>query len=388
MAGFLSEVLILIKLIKNIRLFRDGMWQPGELLLADRRIACVADRIEAVLPGMDVIDGGGMRAIPGYIDQHVHITGGGGEGGFANQVPPLRFSAPVRAGITTLVGLLGTDGTTRSVESLAAKTKALRENGLTAFFLTGAYEYPSPTVTGSVRKDIVMLEECIGVKIAICDHRSSTITRDELARLASDAHQAGILSGKPGIVHLHTGAGPDQLDLIFDVLAHSNIPIDTFRPTHVAGKLEAALRFANLGGYIDITCSADDPHRRAALILDAVSRAPEGLVTISTDGNGSMPLWNEKNEMIGIGAGSVASLHQNVLAMVDCGAPLEKAILPATENVARALRLFPRKGALLEGSDADITLLDEQNRIDTVFALGRMLLRHGQMQIHANFEEI
>ena len=109
---------------------------------------------------------------------------------------------------------------------------------------------------------------------------------------------------------------------------------------------------------------------------------------MSTDGNGSMPIWNEKNEMIGIGAGSVRSLHQNILAMVDLGCPLEKAILPATENVARALSLYPRKGALQEGSDADITLLDESNQIDTVFALGRLLLRHGEMQVHCNFEEM
>ena len=183
----------MIKLIKNIRVFRDGAWKPSELLIADKRIAAVDDRLDCRLPGLEILDGRGMRAIPGYIDQHVHITGGGGEGGFSNQVPPLRFSAPVKAGVTTLVGLLGTDGTTRSVESLVAKTKAFRDQGLTCFCLTGAYEYPSPTVTGSVRRDIVLIEECIGVKIAICDHRSATITREELTRLASDAHQAGIL---------------------------------------------------------------------------------------------------------------------------------------------------------------------------------------------------
>ena len=183
----------MIKLLKNIRVFRDGEWKPSEMLLADKRIAAVGDKLDCAFEGMEVIDGRGMRAIPGYIDQHVHITGGGGEGGFANQVPPLKFSAPVKAGITTIVGLLGTDGTTRSAESLVAKAKAFREQGLTCYCLTGAYQYPSPNVTGSVRRDIVMLEECIGVKIAICDHRSATITRDELIRLASDAPQAGVL---------------------------------------------------------------------------------------------------------------------------------------------------------------------------------------------------
>ena len=378
----------MIKRIKNVRVFREGAWKPTEILIADRRIAQVADRIDCHFEGMEEIDGENMRVIPGYIDQHVHITGGGGEGGFSNQVPPLRFSAPVKAGITTLVGLLGTDGTTRSVESLVAKTKALRECGLTAYCLTGAYEYPSPTVTGSVRHDIVMIEECIGVKIAICDHRSANITRDELIRLASDAHQAGILANKPGIVHLHTGSDPSQLDVIFDALEHSAVPIATFRPTHVAGKIEAAIRFANMGGYIDITCSSDDPLKRAALICDAISRCPAGAVTISTDGNGSMPIWNEKNEMIGIGAGNVKALHHQVCAMVECGMPLEEAILPATVNPARALQLYPQKGCIAEGADADLTFLTEDMEIDSVMALGKMLLRHGEMQVYCNFEEL
>ena len=378
----------MIKLIKNIRVFRDGAWKPSELLIADKRIAAVDDRLDCRLPGLEILDGRGMRAIPGYIDQHVHITGGGGEGGFSNQVPPLRFSAPVKAGVTTLVGLLGTDGTTRSVESLVAKTKAFREQGLTCFCLTGAYEYPSPTVTGSVRRDIVLIEECIGVKIAICDHRSATITREELTRLASDAHQAGILSGKPGIVHLHTGSGKDQLNILFDVLEHSEVPISTFRPTHLAGKIDQAIRFANMGGFIDITCDPDNMEKRCAIIRRALEECPAGSVTLSTDGNGSMPVWNEKKEMIGIGAGKISALHDTVRGLVRCeNLPLEEAILPVTVNPAKALGLADKKGVLAPGADADILLLDDDLNIDTTIALGRVLLREGRMQVFCSFED-
>ena len=378
----------MIKLIKNIRVFRDGAWKPSELLIADKRIAAVDDRLDCRLPGLEILDGRGMRAIPGYIDQHVHITGGGGEGGFSNQVPPLRFSAPVKAGVTTLVGLLGTDGTTRSVESLVAKTKAFREQGLTCFCLTGAYEYPSPTVTGSVRRDIVLIEECIGVKIAICYHRSATITREELTRLASDAHQAGILSGKPGIVHLHTGSGKDQLNILFDVLEHSEVPISTFRPTHLAGKIDQAIRFANMGGFIDITCDPDNMEKRCAIIRRALEECPAGSVTLSTDGNGSMPVWNEKKEMIGIGAGKISALHDTVRGLVRCeNLPLEEAILPVTVNPAKALGLAGKKGVLAPGADADILLLDDDLNIDTTIALGRVLLREGRMQVFCSFED-
>lgn len=378
----------MIKLIKNIRIFRDGQWKASEMLIADKRIAAVADAIPCDYEGLEVIDGRGMRAIPGYIDQHVHITGGGGEGGFSNQVPPLKFSAPVKAGITTIVGLLGTDGTTRSVESLVAKAKAFREQGLTCYCLTGAYQYPSPNVTGSVRRDIVMLEECIGVKIAICDHRSATITRDELIRLASDAHQAGVLSGKPGIVHLHTGSGKDQLNIIFEALEHSEVPIATFRPTHVAGKIDQAIKFANMGGFIDITCDPDNMEKRCALIHRAINECSAGSVTLSTDGNGSLPVWNAKKEMIGIGAGKVSSLHDTIKGLVNYEKmPLEEAIVIATHNPAKALGLEGKKGCLTPGADADILLLDEDLNIDTTIALGRVLLQDGKMQVFCNFED-
>ena len=378
----------MIQLIKNVKVYRDGEWKLSEILVADKKIEKIADHIDCRFEDMVVIDGEGMTAIPGYIDQHVHVCGGGGEGSFITQVPPLKFSEPVKAGVTTIVGLLGTDGTTRSVESLVAKAKAFREQGLTCYCLTGAYQYPSPNVTGSVRRDIVMLEECIGVKIAICDHRSATITRDELIRLASDAHQAGVLSGKPGIVHLHTGSGKDQLNIIFEALEHSEVPIATFRPTHVAGKIDQAIKFANMGGFIDITCDPDNMAKRCALIHRAMIECPEGSVTLSTDGNGSLPVWNEKKEMIGIGAGKVISLHNTIKGLVEYEQlPLEDAITIATKNPAKALGLEGKKGTLTPGADADILLLDENLNIDTTIALGRVLLQDGKMQVFCNFED-
>lgn len=377
----------MIRLLKNVSVYREGAWRRSDILMADRRIERIADEISCVYDGLVVEDGKGMTAIPGLIDQHVHVTGGGGEGSFLTQVPPLKFSEPVKAGVTTLVGLLGTDGTTRSVANLVAKTKALREFGLTAYCLTGNYNYPSPTLTGSVMDDIVFVEEIIGVKIAISDHRSSNMTKESLIKLASDARVAGLLSGKPGIVHLHTGSGKAQLDMLFDIVEETDIPIRTFRPTHLAAKYDAAMRFARLGGYIDFTCDPEDMFERSALLVRALAEAPEGSVTISTDGNGSMPIWNERKEIIGIDAGHISALPDTVRAMVQLHrCPLERALLPVTENVAKALDLYPAKGVLQAGSDGDIVLLDEDLRVDTVYAMGKCMLREKQMQVQANFE--
>ena len=213
------------------------------------------------------------------------------------------------------------------------------------------------------------------------------MTRESLTKLASDARVAGMLAGKPGIVHLHTGSGKDPLKIIFDVLNASEIPISTFRPTHLAPKYEEALKFAARGGYVDFTCDPDDMYNRSGLFCRALEEVPEGLMTISTDSNGSLPVWNEKNEMIGISAASISALHQTVKAMVQMhGCPLEKAIKPATENVAKALKLYPAKGVLAAGADADIVLLDEELEINSVYARGKCMMQDGEMKVRANFE--
>lgn len=375
----------MLKLLKNLYALRDGKVRPSEILISDRRIAEISERIDCAYSKLELVDCGGMTAIPGYIDQHVHITGGGGEGGFSNQVPPLRVSDAIQGGVTTLVGLLGTDGTSRSVENLLAKTKGLQEEGLTAYCLTGSYDYPSPTITGSVRKDIMLFDEIIGVKIAHSDHRSSGLTRDEMVRLACEARTGGLLSGKPGVVHIHMGTGRNGLKMIMDIVNTTDIPVSIFRPTHLGRHLDEAIAFAEMGGYIDFTAGTDAAHT-AKLVAEALRRAPKGLVTLSSDGNGSMPVWNERKEMIGIAAGRITADHDTVKALVrEEGLALSDAVSVLTENVARALGLYPRKGLLAEGADADLLLLDEALDIQMVMAGGRILSRAGSLTFRPKF---
>ena len=82
--------------------------------------------------------------VPGFIDQHVHVTGGGGGGGFATRGPEAMLTDLTRWGITTVVGITGTDGTTRTPVALLAKVRALEIEGLTAYMWTGAYDVPPP----------------------------------------------------------------------------------------------------------------------------------------------------------------------------------------------------------------------------------------------------
>ncbi|NLL43036.1 MAG: beta-aspartyl-peptidase [Firmicutes bacterium] len=369
-------------LIENVHVYAPEDLGVNDLVLCYDKIVEIGKDLTALYPRTRKIDGRGLLAVPGFIDQHVHITGGGGEGSFKTRVPPLRFTDCVQAGVTTLVGLLGTDGITRSVEDLLAKTKALNEEGVTAYCLTGSYQYPSITLTGDVKKDIAFINEVVGVKIALSDHRCSHPTREDLIRLASDARMASLISGKPGLVTIHMGRGKGRLDLIFQILEETDIPIKHFRPTHVGKLGEAAVRFAKMGGYIDFTASSR-PSEAAGDIVQAIQAgAPLQRITLSSDANGSLPKWNEENEMIGITAASMQSLHKVVTELIiGEGMPVTDALRLVTENAAQALELDGRKGRLEAGYDADLLLLDSEFHLDTVIARGQVLMQGGELKV-------
>ena len=371
-------------LIKNARVYAPAPLGRMDILVAGGRIAAMEEALDPRLPGVEVLDAAGKTAVPGFIDQHVHITGGGGEGGLHTRVPELQLSAALRAGVTTLVGVLGTDSITRSVEGLVAKAKALTNEGVTAYCLTSAYQYPPLTLTGSVMKDIVFVSEILGCKLAIADHRGSHPTREEIIRLVSDIRMAALVSGKPGVLHMHTGADPAGIEPIMDIVRTTDIPICHFRPTHMGRRLDQAAAFTRMGGYADITVG----ERTAAAFPGLLAEADPALLTLSSDSNGSIPRWDEKREhIVGMGVGQIGDLYRTVRAMVtEEGVPLETAVTFITKNVAQSLMLYPRKGALQVGSDADLVLLDQDLEIDGVIAKGRRMMADRELLVKGTFE--
>lgn len=373
-------------LVKNVKLFDPQPMGKVDILVTNDRVAAVGNDLHPQIPGLTVIDGTGKTAVPGFIDQHVHVTGGGGEGGFNSRTPELMLSTVIKAGVTTLVGLLGTDSYTKSVENVLAKTKEFNADGITAYCLTGAYVYPPVTVTGSVSKDIVYIKEILGCKLAISDHRCSRPTKEELIRLASDIRMAALVSGKPGILHIHLGGCGRQLEDIIEIVEEAYLPIKHFRPTHLDCNPKTALRFMELGGWADFTA---EPSKTDEL-YDVIQKAGIEHLTVSSDSNGSIPVWNEaRDQVVAVKVGGMDPLYEIIRNLVvDFNVPMETAIQLITSNVARALELYPEKGTVRPGSHADMVLLDENLHIDTVMAMGKLMMKDKQLLVKGAFEEV
>lgn len=385
----------MLTLLRNAEVFAPEPLGRRDVLVAGGRIEAISEQMPALSIDHEVIDAAGLRVIPGLIDAHVHVTGGGGESGFASRVPPILFGALAKAGITTVVGVLGTDGTTRTIEDLVARTYGLREEGLSAYCYTGSYQVPVRTLTGSVRGDIVFIDPIIGVgELAISDHRSSQPTLDEVLRIAADCHVAGLTTGKAGILHLHLGDGQRGLDLIRRALAQSELPARVFQPTHVnrnkrlfAEALELATSHAVP---LDVTAfeadedSYDAPEAIARLL--AASGVPKARITCSSDGAGCLPVFDTDGRLVHMDVGRPETLAQALAALLERGLPLHEVLPVFTSNVADALRLS-HKGRLRAGADADLVVLDERAGVHAVMAHGRWLVRDAVQVAFGMFEQ-
>ena len=389
-----------MKLIKNAGIYAPEYIGEKDVLLAGGKICKIGESLTAPDSwDVEIIDGSGMLLLPGFIDSHVHVLGGGGEGGFANRTPEATLSGLTRYGITTVVGCLGTDGYGRDIDSLIAKIKGLREQGISAYAYTGSYQVPVRTLTGSITRDIMMVEEIIGTgEIAISDHRSSQPTYEEFLRLCADTRLGGILSGKAGIINIHLGDSPRKMDMILRAIEETEIPSTQFLPTHVnrnAALFEEAVEYAKLGGTVDFTGNEDIDYWETVCDEVRVSRGikrmlDEGissdLFTISSDGQGSLPLFSADGKFLGIGMGQSSCLLKEVKECVEKeNIPLEIAIKAITSNPARVLCLNG-KGHIKEGFDADLCLMTKDLTIDTVIAKGQIMVKDGEPVVRGLFE--
>ena len=389
-----------ITLIKNAELFTPYPAGKKDVVIAGNAIAAIGDDFNlsgSNLP-VTVIDASGCYLTPGFVDSLVHFIGGGGEGGFATRTPEMQLTDATLGGVTTAIGVLGTDATTRTLTNLLAKAHALETEGITTYCHTGSYEIPCRTLTGNISDDLILIDKFIGVgEIAISDHRSSQPTTEEIRKVAAAARLGGILSGKSGVVSVHMGAGERILQPIYQAVAGTELKLKQFYPTHMNRNrrvFEAGLEFAGKGGVIDFTTSTTDFDLKhgevaaAAALAEALAFGISPMhLTLSSDGNASLPIYNNDGDLLGLQVGSVQSLYQAARdAVQKHQVALSDAICSITAAPAAVLGL-KQKGRLAARLDADLVLLRRDDlHIDSVFAKGRLLVQHAKALVKGTFE--
>jgi beta-aspartyl-dipeptidase (metallo-type) len=384
-------------LIKDVSIYSPEFKGIKSILVSENKIIYISEDIsipEKNFPEVHVIDGRGLSAVPGIIDLHVHITGGGGEGGFTTRTPELPLSSFTLNGITTCIGLLGTDGTTRSMAALIAKARALEIEGITTYAWTGCYEMPTRTVTDSPRGDIVLVDKIIGIgEIAISDHRGSHPSERDIIHLASEARVGGMLSGKCGILHMHLGDGKEGLGPVSCIVKNSEIPYENLLPTHINRNkmlFEQAVEYALEGGFVDITTGivpeGDDAIHPVEAYKHMLDKGVSPYnITMSSDAGGSLPIFDAKGKLIKMGVGLPSTNLAILRGIVEAGIPLQNALIPFTSSPAKLLKLN-HKGNIAEGFDADILLLDEKLEPQTVIAKGRVMVSDYKAVVKGTFE--
>lgn len=378
---------IFMLLIRNANVYAPESLGKKELLIGGNTILGISDKI--VLPqGIDIeiFDANGLFVVPGLIDNHVHIAGAGGEGGPSTRTPELTLSRMFEAGVTTVIGCLGTDGLTRSVESVLMKAKSLRNEGASAWIWTGAYQVPVPTITGDIGRDIALIEEIIGVgELAVSDHRSSCPSKDELIRITALARVGGMLGKKAGMVNIHLGDAKNPFSPLHEVVKHSELKYTQFLPTHCNRNdyiFEDSKTYGKTG-YVDITTSSwpyfqdEEIKPSTALKLLLQAGVPSGNIIFSSDSCGSLPGFDEQGRLVKLEMG-LPSANKKELAdsVLKENIPLETSLKVLTSNVASILKLS-NKGFISPGMDADLLFLNPGMQMVHLLALGKWVVKDG-----------
>ncbi len=335
-----------------------------------------SQNVLALDPACEIIDAKNCIVIPGFIDPHQHLIGAGGEEGFTSRMPEILLSQEIHAGITTVIGLLGTDTTTRHIECLHAKTCQFYNEGITAYMYTGGFELPLRTLLGTAMDDVVMIDKIIGTgELAIADYRYVEPQPHELAKVVTQTMLGGMMGGKAGVTHFHVGDGKRRLSILEDLLDNYDIQPESVYPTHITRNpelMEDAIALAKRGSYVDMDTVEENIADCWQYYRD--HGGPMDKLTVSSDAHTK--------------GGSPAKLYEQFVSCVrEHELPLEHVLPCFTANPAAALELS-NKGRLEVQMDADVVILNKESLdIVHVIARGKHFINNGQLVIKSKQEE-
>ena len=388
----------MLKIIKSGHVFNPDDIGCKDILIAGEQIIEVKQNIP-VPSGVkvEVIDAKGKTVVPGFIDGHVHLLGGGGSEGPASHTHGISFSSLAMAGITTVVGTLGLDCINFDIKHLLIKAKELEENGITTYIYTGSFNYPSPTIMGSIELDLSMIEKVIGVKLALFDALSSQISEELFSELIGKARVGGMLGKKSGIVHIHLGDVSGDFKIFLNASNRIGVPLKKIVITHINRSREVfkkALNCAKQGLVVDVTALSSPARginkavRPAQAIKELIEAGvPLENITMSSDSNAAQIIKSEKGELEKMFLTPVNVIIQEFKeAVTQWNLPFSDVLKIVTINVAKVLGIERFKGSILPGKHADLILMDDDLNIDTVMAKGKILVKDSIPVLTGKFE--
>ena len=383
----------MFKLIKGGEVYAPEKLGKANILICGEKIVAVGEDVKA--PGgyeCEVIDATGKTICPGFIDPHIHFTGADDSQGPYGHTYDVSWQDIVESGVTTAVGTLGGEMLVRSLEQVYWKAMELEMMGITAYMYTGNFHIPPPTITGSVRGDIILIDRVRGLKTAISDATTSHHTWRELAELVSEVNVGAETVRKTAVTHVHVGRRPQRMDTLFEVVENTGLDPKHIQPTHVnrltPDVMAQGVKWAKMGGYVDLTTQMrKEEGTLTGMKTDlAVKRmladgCPLDKITISSDGNCPMMIRDESGRQVGLYVALVDFTRREIRDIArNRVAPFEDALRMVTVNPARCLGIDDRKGRIKTGYDADIVIADkpENLHVESVYAKGKALVEGGK----------
>lgn len=373
-------------LLKNALVYRDHAFAPGEVLCAQGRIEAVGSHLEA--QGARVVDCGGQRLVPGFIDAHTHGAAG------------VDVNAADEDGLEKIAAFFASQGTTAWNASVLTDTEETtlrclscicavqKRRGYGAQLLGAHLEGPflAPEYKGA------MPEHLLQKGSAALLRRYQSAFEGVVRYLTVSPEVEGVpemiaqVKDEVPVAIGHSGA--DYATAMEAIRMGARCATHTFNAMRLFHQHEPAIMGAVMESdvWCEAICDGRHLHPGSVRLLlkckgwDRVIAVTDSIMAAGLpDGNYRLGVndvivkdGDAKLADAGTRAGSTLTMIQALRNLIRfTGHPLEDVLPLLSENPAAALRLDDRKGKIQPGFDADLVVLGAQLDVVTTIVGGQ-----------------